>query len=63
LTQKPAVVRYERQRPGELLHLDVKKLGRFRHFGHRTTGDRTHRSYGTGWEFVRVCIDDYSRLA
>jgi transposase InsO family protein len=63
LTPKPAVVRYERQRPGELLHLDVKKLGRFRHFGHRTTGDRTQRSYGAGWEFVHVCIDDHSRLA
>jgi transposase InsO family protein len=63
LSPKPAVVRYERQRPGELLHLDVKKLGRFRHFGHRTTGDRTHRSYGAGWEFVHVCIDDHSRLA
>jgi transposase InsO family protein len=63
LTPKPGVVRYERQRPGELLHLDVKKLGRFRHFGHRTTGDRTQRSYGAGWEFVHVCIDDHSRLA
>jgi transposase InsO family protein len=63
LSPKPAVVRYERQRPGELLHLDVKKLGRFRHFGHRTTGDRTHRSCGAGWEFVHVCIDDHSRLA
>jgi len=63
LAPKPAVVRYERQRPGELLHLDVKKLGRFRHFGHRATGNRTQRSYGAGWEFVHVCIDDHSRLA
>jgi transposase InsO family protein len=63
LSPKPAIVRYERQRPGELLHLDVKKLGRFRHAGHRTTGDRTRRSYGAGWEFVHVCIDDHSRLA
>src|SRR5258705_2432774 len=63
LTPKPAVVRYERQRPGELLHLDTKKLGRFRRVGHRHTGDRTRRSDGAGWEFVHVCIDDHSRLA
>ncbi len=57
--------RYEKQRPGELLHLDVKKLGRFKGFGHRITGHHAnhHRSYGAGWEFVHVCIDDYSRLA
>ena len=63
LTPKPAVVRYERQRPGELLHLDVKKLGRFRRLGHRHTGDRSQRSREAGWEFVHVCIDDHSRLA
>jgi len=63
LAPKPAVVRYERQRPGELLHLDVKKLGRFRRLGHRHTGNRTQRSYGAGWEFLHVCIDDHSRLA
>ena len=63
LTPKPAVVRYERRRPGELLHLDVKKLGRFRRVGHRITGDRTRNSRRAGWEFVHVCIDDYSRLA
>ncbi|MGH7288505.1 MAG: leucine zipper domain-containing protein, partial [Myxococcota bacterium] len=63
LTSKPVVVRYERQRAGELLHLDVKKLGRFRRVGHRITGDRTHRSPRAGWEFVHVCIDDHSRLA
>jgi transposase InsO family protein len=63
LTPKPAVVRYERQRPGELLHLDVKKLGRFRRVGHRITGDRTRSSRHAGWEFVHVCVDDHSRLA
>jgi transposase InsO family protein len=63
LTPKPAVVRYERQRPGELLHLDTKKLGRFRRVGHRITGAR-QRSHGRGgYEFAHVCIDDHSRLA
>jgi transposase InsO family protein len=63
LTPRPAVVRYERQRPGELLHLDVKKLGRFRRVGHRITGDRRGQSRRAGWEFWHVCIDDHSRLA
>jgi len=58
------VVRYERERPGELLHLDVKKLGRFTQPGHRIHGDRTRRTRGgVGWEFVHVCIDDASRAA
>ena len=57
--------RYERQHPGELIHLDIKKLGRFDRVGHRITGDRTGQSNsrGSGWEFVHVCIDDASRLA
>ena len=64
LTPKPAVVRYEREQPGELLHLDTKKLGRFRRVGHRIHGDRqTPRSYGAGWEYLHVCVDDHSRLA
>jgi len=64
LTPKPAVVRYERKLPGELLHLDTKKLGRFRRVGHRIHGDRhTPRSYGAGWEYLHVCVDDHSRLA
>jgi transposase InsO family protein len=63
LTPKAAVVRYERQRPGELLHLDTKKLGRFRRVGHRITGDRTRNSRRAGWDFLHVCIDDHSRLA
>ncbi len=57
------VRRYEKARPGELLHLDVKKLGRFKLTGHRVTGIRNHRGGGLGWEFVHVCIDDYSRLS
>ena len=63
LHPKPAVVRYEREQPGELLHLDVKKLGRFRRVGHRITGDRRRRHRRGGWEFAHVCIDDHSRLA
>ncbi len=55
--------RYERQRPGELLHIDVKKLGRIGTIGHRITGDRSRRARGVGWEFVHVAIDDRSRLA
>ena len=50
--------------PGELIHIDIKKLGRFNRVGHRITGDRTGRnSRGVGWEFVHVCIDDHSRVA
>jgi transposase len=59
--------RYERQRPGELIHIDVKKLGRIgkRGAGHRATGNRGpgRRSRGAGWEFVHICIDDATRLA
>jgi len=63
LEPRPPVRRYERARPGELLHLDTKKLGRITRIGHRITGDRSG-SYGkAGWEFVHVAIDDHSRLA
>jgi transposase InsO family protein len=66
-TLEPAepVRRYERERPGELLHIDIKKLGRFERVGHRITGDRKGQSNsrGVGWEFVHVCIDDASRIA
>lgn len=57
--------RYERENPGELIHIDIKKLGRFNRTGHRITGDRTGQSNsrGVGWEFVHVCIDDASRVA
>jgi transposase InsO family protein len=55
--------RYERQHPGELIHIDIKKLGRFDQVGHRITGDFQSRSRGAGWEFVHVCIDDASRVA
>jgi transposase InsO family protein len=58
------VRRYERDRPGEMIHIDIKKLGRFNRVGHRITGDRTGQSNsrGIGWEFVHVCVDDHSRL-
>ena len=58
-----AVVRYERERPGELVHFDVKKLGRIGQIGHRIHGDRKRASRGIGWEFVHVAIDDKTRLA
>ena len=59
------VRRYERDHPGELVHIDIKKLGKFNRIGHRITGDRTGQSNarGIGWEFVHVCIDDASRIA
>jgi transposase InsO family protein len=59
------VRRYERATPGEMIHIDIKKLGRFDRIGHRITGDRTGQSNGrgVGWEFVHVCIDDHSRIA
>jgi transposase InsO family protein len=50
-------------RAGELVHLDVKKLARFRRIGHRITGDRRGQSEGAGWEFVHLAVDDASRLA
>jgi transposase InsO family protein len=60
------VRRYERERPGELIHLDIKKLGKIGSIGHRITGRQTgvvNRHLGIGWEFVHVCIDDASRIA
>ncbi len=56
--------RYERRHPGELVHVDTKKLGRFDRPGHRVTGHRRHgESRGAGWDVVHVCIDDYSRVS
>lgn len=58
------VRRYEREHPGELIHIDIKKLGKFNRIGHRITGDRSGQSNsrGVGWEYVHVCIDDHSRI-
>jgi transposase InsO family protein len=57
--------RYERAQPGEIIHIDIKKLGKFTRVGHRITGDRTGQSNtrGVGWEYVHLAIDDHSRLA
>jgi len=65
LDPKPPLIRYERERPGELIHIDTKKLGRIDGIGHRITGDRRGQSSkrGTGWEALHVAIDDRSRLA
>ena len=60
------VRRYEREKAGELIHLDIKKLGRIGSVGHRITGRQSgvlNRHHGIGWEFVHVCIDDASRVA
>jgi len=57
------VQRYQWAHPGDLLHLDVKKLGRIGRVGHRISGDRRSRVRGIGWEFVHVAVDDASRLA
>ena len=62
LDPPPPVIRYEREAAGELLHVDVKKLGRIQGIGHRITGVR-RRSKGAGWEFVYVCVDDHSRAS
>ena len=58
-------MRYEYREPGGLIHLDIKKLGRFERVGHRITGDRKGQSNGrgVGWEYVHICIDDASRIA
>jgi transposase InsO family protein len=57
------VVRYQREQPGELLHVDTKRLGRIGRVGHRIHGDRTTRVRGIGWETVHVAIDDATRVA
>jgi transposase InsO family protein len=65
LEPKPAVIRYERSAPGELIHLDIKKLGKIEGIGHRFAprGPGMHANKGHGWDFLHVCIDDASRLA
>ena len=60
---RPAVIRYERERPGELLHIDIKKLGRFWQVGKRIHRDGVQRSPRAGWHHVHVAIDDHTRLA
>jgi transposase InsO family protein len=57
------IQRYERTRPGELVHLDIKPLARILRAGHRIHGDRRQRVEGAGYEYVHVAVDDYSRAA
>jgi len=63
LEPRPAVHRYEHPAPGDLLHLDIKKLGRFSAPGARAHGDLSRRTRGLGWDYVHVAIDDHSRIA
>jgi hypothetical protein len=65
LEQRPPVIRDEKETPGEMIHIDLKKLGRIEGIGHRITGGRTSQSNGRGkgWEYLHLAIDDPSRLA
>ena len=58
-----AVIRYEWSKPGEMVHLDTKKLARIEGIGHRIHGDRSRSIEGVGWEFLHVCVDDATRLS
>ena len=63
LNPAPPIQRYEHAAPGDLLHLDIKKLGRFAAIGHRIPGHPRRHLKGVGWEYVHVAIDDHSRIA
>ena len=64
LAPREPVVRYERARPGELVHVDTKRLARIAGIGHRIHGDRQRRpAAGLGWEYLHVCVDDATRVA
>lgn len=60
---QPPAVRYEMDQPGELIHIDTKKLGKIGSPGHRVTGRYDDRHRGIGWDFVHVAIDDHSRVS
>jgi len=62
LTPSEPVLRYEHDHPGDLLHIDTKKLGRIKRLGHRITGDRHDSVEGAGWEFLFVAVDDHARI-
>ena len=63
LEPRQPVLRYEHERAGDMLHLDIKKLGRIAKPGHRVTGNLADRTRRVGWEYVHVAIDDHSRIA
>jgi transposase InsO family protein len=63
LEPKAPILRYEHKAPGDMIHLDIKKLGKIDGVGHRIHGDRSRRGRGAGWEYLHVCVDDHSRLA
>lgn len=63
LAPSEPLVRYEHAEPGDLLHLDTKKLGRIERLGHRITGDPRDNTNGAGWEYLFVAVDDHARLA
>ncbi|HVL34861.1 MAG TPA: IS481 family transposase [Burkholderiales bacterium] len=63
LEPKAPAQRYEHEHPGELVHLDTKRLARFRRPGHRVTGNRQIESPGAGWQYLHVAIDDHARVA
>jgi transposase InsO family protein len=62
LTPSEAVLRYEHEHPGDLVHIDTKKLGRIERMSHRVTGDRRDSRRGAGWEYLFVAVDDHARL-
>lgn len=62
LNRKEPVIRYERENPGDMIHIDIKKLGKIDGVGHRIHGDKK-QGKGKGWEYLHIAIDDHSRLA
>lgn len=63
LAPRPPLICYEHAAPGDLLHLDITKLGRFGCVGHRIHGERRQHVKGVGWEYLHVAIDNHSRIA
>ena len=63
LDPAPLIQRYERARPGDLIHFDIKRLARIVRPGHRVHGDRSQQARGVGWEYLHVAVDDHSRIA
>jgi transposase InsO family protein len=65
LEAKPPIIRYEKETPGEMVHIDIKKLGRIKGIGHRITGRQKgyNNKKATGWEYLHLAVDDHSRLA